>query len=175
MRGRLGTAARSALVALALGPVLGVLWWLLAPTIPFDVLDGAVYSAPNTPGDWFGVDGWFLVVGGFLGLVVGVVVFVRRGAHPISAALGMTAGCLLAAGVGWWVGRVLGPAPLDDQLAAVAAGQQVMRPLQLLAPSVLLAPAVAALASFGALVASAPVALRPPAATPVSPAATPTP
>jgi hypothetical protein len=174
MRGRLRTASRSGLVALSAGPILGVLWWWLAPTIPFDVLDGSVFSAPNTPSDWFGVDGWFLVVGGVLGLVVGAVVFARRGTHPVSAALGMTVGCLLAAGVGWWVGRALGPAPLESQFAAAAAGEQVLRPLQVLAPGVLLAPAVAALAAFGGLVASVGVDHSVVLPEPVSPPATPT-
>jgi hypothetical protein len=153
MPGRARVAVRAAAAALAVGPVLGVLWWWLAPDIPLDVLDGAVVSAANTPSDWFGVDGSFLVVGAVLGLLVGVVVFVRRGPHPVAAAVGMTAGCLLAAGIGWWVGRTLGPAPLSVQAAAAAAGEQVQRPLQILAPGVMLAPAVAALAMFGGLVA----------------------
>jgi hypothetical protein len=174
MRQRLRTAGRAALVAGAAGPLLGVLWWWLAPEIPFDVLDGSVFSAPDTPSDWFGVDGSFLLLGATLGLVVGAVVFARLRSHPVSAALGMTLGCLAAAGVGWWVGRALGPSSISDQVAAVAAGDQVMRPLQVLAPAVLLSPAVAALATYGALVSGTAV-VEPDTPSPVSPAVTPAP
>jgi hypothetical protein len=171
MRQRLRTAGGAALVAVAAGPVLGVLWWWLAPAIPFDVRGGSVSSAPDTPSDWFGVDGSFLLLGAALGVVVGAVVFARLRSHPVSAALGMTVGCVLAAAVGWWVGRALGPAAISDQLDVLEAGAQVLRPLQVLAPAVLLSPAVAALAVFGALVSGAAVAE--PAVAPVSSVDTP--
>jgi hypothetical protein len=152
--GRLRTAAWAGFFALAWGPLLGTAWWLLAPDVTFVVRDSGVFEAPGKPADWFGADGWFLVLGAVLGLVVGTATFRRWRAHPVAAVLGMAFGCVLAAVLAWWLGGLLGPAPLKTQLAGAETGDLLQRPLGLRAWGVLFVPATVAVATFGALVAS---------------------
>jgi len=152
MAARLRTGGSIAMLAVACGPVLGTLWWLLAPRIVYVVRRGGVYTAPESPSDWFGVDGWFLVLGTAAGLLLGCVAYWRWRDRPVAAVLGLAAGCLGMAALAWWVGHVLGPDALKAQLAAAHTGDRLQRPLDLTAFGVLVAPATAAVAIYGALV-----------------------
>ena len=73
----------AAVLGAACGPVLGTSWWLLAPPITFVVRDDGVYAAPGAPIDWFGMDGWFLVLGLGFGVLLGLAGFWFRGGPGI--------------------------------------------------------------------------------------------
>lgn len=148
-------AAAAALLAVVCGPLLGTLWWAVAPTISYEVRDDGVFANPDAPNDWFGADGWFLVLGAALGLVLGLVTFWRRGDHPVGSLIGMAVGAAGAAGLARWIGGILGPATVADQLEGAATGDLLMAPLDVSALGVLVVPALVAVTGFAAMVASA--------------------
>lgn len=151
----LGRATAAAALAIVCGPLLGTLWWAVAPTIGYVVRDDGVFADPDAPNDWFGADGSFLVIGAGFGLVLGLVTYRRRGDHPVCALLGMTVGAVGAAVLARWVGGVLGPSPVADQLDGATSGDLLLAPLEVSALGVLVVPALVAVTGFAAMVASA--------------------
>lgn len=147
-------AAAAALLAVLCGPLMGTLWWVLAPTISYEVRDDGVFANPDAPNDWFGADGWFLVLGAAFGLVLGLATFWRRGDHPVCSLLGLAVGAAGAAGLARWVGGVLGPSAVADQLEGASTGDLLMAPLEVSALGVLVVPALVAVTGFAAMVAS---------------------
>ena len=159
MSERLGSAGWAALLGVACGPLLGTVWWLAAPEIGFAVARGGAVAVPDA--DWFGMDGWFLLIGLAVGLATGALAFWRWRAHPVAVLLGMTVGLLLGACVGWWLGGLLGPEPLAAQAAAAVPGDVLDAPLRLRALGVLVAPSLLAAAVYSALTLSSPVSDAP--------------
>ena len=68
-------AAGLTIVALAvLGGPLGLLWRLLAPTVPvINAGDGRIVINEQSPEEFIAADGWFTILGFAFGLVVAVV------------------------------------------------------------------------------------------------------
>lgn len=162
MRERLRAAAGAGLLAVAVGPLLATAWWLLAPRVQISTEDGTFSTPAQATADWFGADGWFLALGAGFGLLVGLAAFLRWRRHPVSALLGMTLGLLAAAVVAWWLGGLLGPDDVADQLAAPTQIDVVVQPLGLRARGVLLVPAIVGVATFAAMAAAAPTAVPDP-------------
>lgn len=163
MRERWRAAAGAWMLAVAVGPVLGTLWWLVAPGQEFLVgPGGSVAAVSDPPADWFGYDAWFLLIGAALGLLVGLLAAWRWPDHPVSALLGLAVGLLVAAGLAWWLGGALGPDTLAEQLKGAKVGDRLAHPLGLRASGVLLAPAFFGVAAFAAV-----AAMRSPLPTPV--------
>ncbi|MGW4022591.1 AAA family ATPase [Streptomyces sp. NPDC005009] len=138
-------------VAVALGGVLlGVLWWWLAPRVPYvgNVIgdNWVVYLKDSEGEQVIGVDGTFSLLALGFGAVSALVVFLvrRRGGVPLVVALAV--GGLLGSLLAWWLGVRLGPA--QDVIAqARSAGEGVTfdAPLKLSAKGALLAWPFAAL------------------------------
>jgi hypothetical protein len=104
-------AVVTALVVLALGGPLGLLWHWLAPTVP--VLDtgssGIVVNDPS-PEQYVAADGWYTMLGLGFGLVVAIVAWMvlRKDRGPFLL-LSVVAGTLGAGYlVGPWVGGLVG-------------------------------------------------------------------
>jgi len=132
---------------------LGVAWWLLAPKFHFVVRDGGLYGAADNPLDWFGRDGWFIVCGAVLGVVAGLICYLRWRRHPFAVLTGVTSGGLVAAYLGMLIGQLLGPPDIPTDLHGIASGTVYSVPLNLLAPASLLCVAFAAVATVGIAVA----------------------
>lgn len=138
-------------VAVALGGVLlGVLWWWLAPRVPYVgsvIGDNWVVYLEDSEGEQvIGVDGTFSLLALGFGAVSALVVFLvrRRGGVPLVVALAV--GGLLGSLLAWWLGVRLGPA--QDVLAqarSVGEGVTFDAPLKLSAKGALLAWPFAAL------------------------------
>ncbi|MFE4049824.1 AAA family ATPase [Streptomyces sp. YIM B13518] len=150
MKAEIREAAVTA-VAVALGGVLlGVLWWWLAPRVPYvgDVVgDGWVVYLKDAEGEQsVGVDGTFALLALGFGAVSALAVFLvrRRGGVPLVVALAV--GGLLGSVLAWRLGVWLGPS--SDLIArARSAGDGVAfdAPLKLGAKGALLAWPFAAL------------------------------
>lgn len=136
-----------------MGVPLGIAWWLLAPKFHFVVRDGGLYGAENNPLDWFGRDGWFIICGVVVGVVAGLISYLRWRRHPFAVLAGVTLGGLLAAYLGMLIGQLLGPPDVPTDLHGIASGTVYAVPLNLLAPASLLAVAFAAVATVGVAVA----------------------
>ncbi|MBC3763306.1 hypothetical protein ACUN7V_12020 [Quadrisphaera oryzae] len=130
-----------------LGAVVGVVWWLVAPTGPVVLLQGGSVLGAADPGLTASQDGWLVVLGAAAGLLCGVVAAVRPGDAPSRRSLAVIAGCLFGAVLASQVGAWLGPPSVAAQVAAGAdPARGLVSPLRSHSTGVLLVwPAVAAL------------------------------
>ncbi|TNM63277.1 hypothetical protein FHN55_15730 [Streptomyces sp. NP160] len=130
-----------------LGAVVGVVWWLVAPTGPVVLLQGGSVLGAADPELTASQDGWLVVLGAAAGLVCGVAAAARPGDAPVRRSLLVVAGCLFGAVVASQVGAWLGPASVADQVAGGAdPARGLVSPLRAHSAGVLLAwPALAAL------------------------------
>ncbi|WP_411106019.1 hypothetical protein [Streptomyces sp. cmx-4-9] len=138
--------AAVALAVAVAGVLLAVLWAWLAPRAQYVSNGEAVFLRDSESEARIGGDGTFFLLSAALGVLSAVAVFLwrRRGGVPL--VIGLGAGALFAALVGWRLGLVLGPTD-DLAAAAAAAGKGVPfdAPLQLLAHGVLLTWPMAAI------------------------------
>ena len=128
-------AVTVAVAVLALGVLLGVLWWVAAPLARADVVDGQVYLTGH-PELQVAQDGWFAAITGLTGVLAATVASLRPGrGDPVSAALGPLLGLGVAV-VAWQTGGLLGPDSLASQVAE--GSSDPLTPLQLHAYAALL-------------------------------------
>ncbi|MGQ7295633.1 hypothetical protein [Quadrisphaera sp. KR29] len=144
--------ARARALAPVLGPVLlgavvGVVWWLVAPTGPVVLLQGGSVLGAADPELTAAQDGWLVVLGAVAGLLCGVAAVARPGEAPVRRSLLVVAGCLFGAVLASQVGAWLGPPSVAAQVAAGADPERgLVSPLRAHSAGVLLAwPAVASL------------------------------
>ncbi|HEY0699244.1 MAG TPA: DUF2567 domain-containing protein [Micromonospora sp.] len=129
-------AATAGLIGL-LGVPLGLLWRVLAPSIPVvRTEDGAVLSEPQ-PEQFIAADGWFSLLSVAFGALVaiGVWLLLRRWRGP----LGMVAvaiGGIAAAVLAWQLGRRIGLADYHRLLESAPLGQIFDKPPDLRAGGV---------------------------------------
>lgn len=130
-----------------LGAVVGVVWWLVAPTGPVVLLQGGSVLGAADPGLTASQDGWLVGLSAVAGLVCGVAAAVRPGDAPSRRSLAVIAGCLFGAVLAAQVGAWLGPPSVAAQVAAGAdPARGLVSPLRSHSTGVLLVwPAVAAL------------------------------
>lgn len=134
-------------VAMAVcGVLLGLLWMWLAPRVPLVADNDAVYLKDTEGEQAIGVDGTFTLLALAFGAVSGAVVFLLRRRGGIPLVVGLTAGGLLAAVIGWRLGIFLGPeTDVVAHAKSVGKGVAFDAPLELNAKGALLAWPVAAL------------------------------
>ena len=109
-------------VAVLLGVVLGVLWWVAAPLARAQVVDGSVFLTGHEELR-AAQDGWFAVMTGFTGVIAATVRSLRSGPRDaVGAMLGPVLGVLVAA-VAWRTGVLLGPPSIVDQVRDGATEQ----------------------------------------------------
>ncbi len=122
-------------VAVGLGVLLGVLWWVGAPLARGDVVNGQVFLTGH-PELEVAQDGWFAGVTGLAGVLAATVVSLRHGRGDAASAVLVPLLGLGAAVVAWQTGALLGPGPLATQVADGSA--HPLTPLQLHAYGALL-------------------------------------
>jgi hypothetical protein len=86
----------------AAGLLLGLVWYLAAPTLPLrKVEEGMAYIVPD-PEQPVAADGWFVLLGLGLGVAAAILVwiFVARSRGPIQL-IGLTLGAIAAGYVAW--------------------------------------------------------------------------
>lgn len=128
-------ALRTAILAVAGGVLLGVAWWLLAPTPAVHVSQGAYYLDGGGSEIEIGQDGWLAVLMGVAGLLVATVQSVRAREPQAPRSVLASAALLLAGAVAWKVGQWIGPSALPD--AASVGGAHLNVPLTLHTAAVL--------------------------------------
>lgn len=135
----------SALIIVALGGPLGLLWHVMAPTIPVIDAGGRVLVNDPSPEEYIAAEGWFTLLGFAFGLVVAVVAWLvmRRDRGP-GLLLGVAAGMLGAAPVAWQIGRQIGLGAYERWRHTAASGSLYHAPPDLHAYGTLLVPAFAA-------------------------------
>lgn len=144
-RARIGVVLGAAMAGVALGVVMGVAWWLLAPTEVWMKIEGGLGAAQLNSTSWFGADGWFLVLGAVGGVMLALAVWRWARPQPVSAVVGVVLGSALLAVVAWSVGGLLGPPDPNSVSDSLAVGATVEGSLGLRAMGVLLVPMVSAL------------------------------
>ena len=149
-RDDLPSALLTVLVLAVSGLAAGGLWIWLAPRADYRVVATAtgtdvepIGSAPS-PELFMADDGVFVLVLAGLGLLAGLVVWLRRRRRGALTLVALAVGLLAAGVVAWRLGEWAGPRPTDAQLADV--GARVTTSLSLRATAALaVAPFVAVL------------------------------
>lgn len=146
-RSREGIAvvAETGVIAIGLGVLMGLVWWWVAPTEQWTVLDDGLVPADVGFDAWFAADGWFAVLGVVAGVLLAVVSWRRGRRIAVAQVIGVIVGGGLVAVTAWALGGALGPP--DAQTAAETAdvGSTVEGALGIRAYGVLFAPVLAAL------------------------------
>lgn len=160
MRGRAHRSglvvAETAVVGVALGAVIGLIWWWVAPTEQWRVAEGGAL-VPSQIGfnAWFAADGLFLVLGAVAGIALTLISWRRGRRNPVALVVGVITGGALLALTAWSLGGVLGPPDPKSVADAAELGTTVEGALGLRALGVLCAPLLTALTTLALLVASA--------------------
>jgi hypothetical protein len=146
IRSDLRAAALAVLVLGLTGLPAGLVWWWLAPRADFRIASGGPTPIGGEPSPELlvGDDVVFLLVLAGLGLLAGLVVWLRRSRRGVAALLALGVGTAAAGALAWQVGGLLGPDPTDAELHHV--GAQVTTGLNLASlPALAVGPFVAVL------------------------------
>jgi hypothetical protein len=115
----------------ATGLLLGLVWYLAAPTLPLLKVDkGMAYTAPD-PEEPIAADGWFTLLGLGLGVIVAILVWMlaERTRGPLQL-IGLTLGAL-AAGYLAWQFTLHVPNDYPQRVKQAQFNQVVQRPPEL--------------------------------------------
>lgn len=153
---------RVLLAVVPVGLLVGLVWLLVAPRTPLQVVGGQVILADPEGEAAIAVDGWFAVTAAVAGLACAVATFAVIRRARIGALLGLVVGGLLASVVAWRVGAWLGPDGIRESARGLPSGARFDGPLEVSAKGVLLAWPMASVVAYFALVAG----LEPPAPRP---------
>ncbi len=149
--------AETGVIAIGLGALMGVVWWWVAPTELWTVVEGGLVPADPGFDAWFAADGWFAV----LGLVAGVLLALsswRRGQrNGVALVAGVVVGGGLVAVTAWALGGALGPPDAQTTADSAELGTTVEGALGIRAFGVLFSPVLAALTVTALLLARTPV------------------
>ncbi len=131
--------ARHAVVLLATVLVIGVLgigagwlWSVVAPRVPIIKADSGYLYADAEPEQAIAADGWFLIIGVVLGVLIGVTAWVvLRHYRGVSVLASLIVGSLIGAWVAWWVGYRIGREQFLAATAHAPIGSHLKAPLEL--------------------------------------------
>jgi hypothetical protein len=139
-------------VVAILGVPAGLLWAWVSPRAGFVIISHKAYLAdPESPVP-IGTDARFALIGTVLGLVCGVVAYLRAGRrNEVPLALGLAVGGILGALVAWGLGHRFGLSNFDHLTATGADNTRVDGPPSLGAHGVLLLWPLLAVVIFGLL------------------------
>jgi hypothetical protein len=151
-------AATATLLAL-LGPLVGLLWEVIAPRPRYVIAAGAAVIADPETQDFIAADGRFAILTGLLGVGCGVGAYllsVRFGARfgrlgDLALLLGIALGGLAGAVLAWRVGHLVGFESFRHAVAAARDGTTVTGALDLRATSAVLLWPFLAVLTFGVL------------------------
>jgi hypothetical protein len=133
---------RAGLIVLGTVVVLGIpcgfIWEAVSPKVAVVTRGQGVFYADPEGGAFIAVDGWFAVIGAAAGALCAVAAFIRYRRYGVGTVLGLAAGGVLASILAWQLGRLLGPASLQDNARTATEGVPFSGPLELRAYGVLL-------------------------------------
>lgn len=144
----LAVAGLTVVVLAVAGGPLGVLWHVLAPTVPVvNVGEGRIVVNDPSPEEYIAADGWFSILCLAFGVVAAIVTWLvlRRHRGPWLLA-GVILGTLAGPVVAWQVGRLFGLGAYRDWRGSSALGATYAAPADLSAYGTLL------IAAFGAAI-----------------------
>jgi len=100
--------ARVAAALAAVGVLVGLVWWRVAPVAQVRIESGGGYFVDPDPESYIASDAWFAGLSLVAGVVAGLLLwrFVRRA--PVAGVIGLAAGGLLGSVLGAWLGERLG-------------------------------------------------------------------
>jgi hypothetical protein len=111
------------LVAFLVAAVLvGFLWPQLVDPVVVERADLGLLTDEVALADRFDTVGWYSLLGGGFGLVLGVGLLARRQAHEVVTVLAVLAGAFLAAWLSAQLGTAVGPEDPDKVLAGAEVG-----------------------------------------------------
>jgi hypothetical protein len=146
-RGREGAAvvAGTGVIAIGLGALMGLVWWWVAPTERWTVVEGGLVPADPGFDAWFAADGWFAVLGVAAGVLLAVTSWRRGHRNAVALVIGVVVGGGLVAVTAWALGGALGPPDAQTTADTAELGSTVEGALGIRAFGVLFAPVLAAL------------------------------
>jgi hypothetical protein len=123
-------------VLAAVGVLVALLWWRIAPRLGFRVVagGGAVPTVPEEE-QFFGTDAWYVLLTLAVGLAAGAAAWWLRSLRGPAMLVALGIGGLAGAAVAWRVGLLLAPAPTAADFAQV--GRVVYPALRLRATAAL--------------------------------------
>ena len=102
--------------------VVGVVWSQLVDPVIVEQTELGLLSDEVALGDRFDTVGWYTLLGGGAGLLLGVALVARRQAHEVVTLLAVLAGACLAAWLSARVGTWVGPDDPEQVLAGAEVG-----------------------------------------------------
>lgn len=140
------SAVLTALVIAAAGLLFGVIWHVVAPTVPvLDAGSGGIVVNDPSPEEYIAADGWFTLIGLAFGAVAAAAAWMlRRPDRGPALLLGATIGALGGAVVAWQAGRRIGLSAYTSWRETATSGATYHAPPDLHTHGVLLVPAFAA-------------------------------
>ena len=130
------------------GLVAGALWPQLVDPVVVEVTDLGLLTDEVALGERFDTVGWYSLLGGGFGLLLGAVLTARRRAHEVATLLAVLVGAGLAAWLSARVGTWLGPGDAERALAGAATGSTAEEQIRLTTDAAYLSWPIAAV--FGA-------------------------
>ncbi|MFC9974042.1 hypothetical protein ACFVH6_24395 [Spirillospora sp. NPDC127200] len=144
-------AVTSALIAL-LGPLAGLLWAAVAPSVAYLVVRGEALPADPEGQGPIGTDARYALICAVAGLLCGVLAYLRGGrGNDVALLLGLAAGGLAAALLAAYVGHRIGLPGFERAVAAAADGATVTGVAELRARGLVVAWPLLAVAAYGVL------------------------
>jgi hypothetical protein len=147
------TSLKVLLLSLVMAVPAGAAWWLLAPLPRLRVGAQGVLFVGGQTETGIAADAWFAVSALVAGAVCAAVAFRITGRSTVQVLIALTLGGVVAALAAWWIGMILGPAPVDVRAETLSVGDEFHGPLELSARGVLLAWPMAAVITYFSLVA----------------------
>jgi hypothetical protein len=119
----------AAAVVTVLGAPVGLLWSWIAPKVELVQTQYGPYPIDGEPEGYFADDGWFMIIGAGVGILIAVAawMFLRRYRGPIvlvGLVIGSAAGAALAA----WLGNKIGYAHYLDLVEHAPVDTHIFRP-----------------------------------------------
>jgi hypothetical protein len=109
------------LVHLAVASVIGLLLPHLADLAEATRTADGLTTSEVEVAKQFNDDGWLIALTGVAGLVLGILLQLRRSTHPVVTMLALAVAALLAALLAGWIAQATGP---GDPVAALAEAPQ---------------------------------------------------
>lgn len=132
VRRRATVAVVVAVVVAVLGFGLGLIWLHVSPRVPIMKVEGGYVYADAEPEQAVAADGWFLIIGIGLGLVLAVAAWLLLRRHRgVPVLLALTVGSLLCAWVAWWLGHRIGIMQFNRASAHAPIGARLQAPIEL--------------------------------------------
>ncbi|WP_225993866.1 hypothetical protein [Actinomadura rudentiformis] len=156
MRGPTGKALRTwaaaTIVVTLLGPLAGLLWAKIVPTVEYVVIQGEpLFADPEGQGP-VGMDGRFALIVMLAGIGCGGLAYLAGGrGNDIPLVLGLAVGGIAAAVIAWKTGHQIGLAAYEDAVRTAKDGATVKGVAELRATGIVTFWPILAVGTYGAL------------------------